>query len=108
MITKLQIAKFLVVLGFVLSIANYGLGLVTFYSCDEEVSFVLEEAGESSEEKDNEQSEQEDTKEKDKISQDNIINHSGLVDSYFNLYPDFYVHNTSVYLEHKTPPPEIS
>lgn len=91
-----------------LSIANYGMNLIEFYSCDDKVSFVLEETGENSEEKDNENSEKEDTKEKDKISQDNIVNHSGLGDSFFKLYPDFYVHNISVYLEHKTPPPEFS
>lgn len=108
MCTKYQIAKFLIVFGFMLSIANYGAGLIHFYTCEDQMSIVLEETGENSEKKEKEKSEKEDLQEKDKISQYFVQNQSGLNDLYNSLYPVFYAHNTSVYLEQNTPPPEFS
>lgn len=108
MFTKIQIARFLIVFGFVLNLANYSMGLINFYTCEDKMSVVLEETGENSEKKEKDKSEKEDLQEKDKISQNNFDNQSELADLYISLYPDFYTHNTSVYLEHKTPPPELS
>ncbi|MBQ4820184.1 hypothetical protein [Aquimarina sp. MMG016] len=82
------------------------MGLINFYSCDEKTSMVLEET-DNSEQKEKESSEKEDHKEKDKISQFFDDKESALADIFIKSYPDFYTHNTSVYLEHKTPPPEF-
>ncbi len=107
MIIKLQIAKVLIVFGFILSIADYGIELFNFYANDETSSIVFEET-ENSEKKEKESSEKEDFKEKEKISQYHDEKASSLADCANKSYPDFYLKNTSVYLEQKTPPPEIS
>ncbi|MEW7289433.1 hypothetical protein [Aquimarina sp. 2304DJ70-9] len=107
MLTKLQIAKFLIVFGFFLNITHYGIGLVNFYSSEEKTSVVFEET-ENSEKKEKESSEKEDFKEKDKISQYHDEKTSDLLDLVGTLHPDFYLKNSSVYLEEKTPPPEFS
>ncbi|WP_108869448.1 hypothetical protein [Aquimarina aquimarini] len=102
---KLQIAKFLIVFGFLLSVANYSISLVDFYSCTDKASIVLEET-EGSEEK--ETSEKDDFKEKNKISQFYEEKATALSSFFIEQYPEFYIPNTSVYLEHKTPPPKYS
>ncbi len=107
MSTKLQIARFLIVFGFLLSIVNYSVGLFDFYTSDDKISIVLEET-EKSGQKEKDNSEKEEFKEKDKISQYADDEHVAVATIDVRLYPDFYSHNTSVYLEHKTPPPEYS
>ncbi len=107
MLTKLQIAKFLIVFGFFLNVANYGIGLVDFYSNEETSSIVFEET-ENSEKKEKESSEKEDSKEKDKISQYHDEKSSDLKDLVGAFHLNFYLKNSSVYLEQKTPPPEFS
>ncbi len=107
MVTKLQIAKFLIVFGCMLNISNYGLGLINFYTCDDKTSIAIEES-ENSEQKEKEGSEKEDFKEKDKISQYYDDRASALVNGKAGVFPDLYAHNSSVYLEHNTPPPEFS
>ncbi len=107
MSTKLQLIKLLIVFGFFLNIINYGIGLVHFYTSEEKFSIVFEET-EHSEKEEKESSEKEDFKEKDIISQyhdEKTLYVKDLVDAY---HPDFYLKNTSVYLEQKTPPPEFS
>ncbi len=104
MTIKLQIAKFLVVFGFVLSIAHYGIDLYNFYSNDDVASIVFEETENS----EKESSEKEDSKEKDKISQYHDEKPSSLADLTNSLYPEFYLKNCSVYLDQKTPPPKLS
>ncbi len=105
-IIKLQIAKFLILLGFALSIADYGIALFDFYTNDEASSIVFEET-ENSEKKEKESSEKEDSKEKDKISQYADEKSASLADVFDTFYPDFYLKNSSIFLEQKTPPPEI-
>lgn len=103
-INKLKIAKFLIVLGFIFCITNYGVRVIHFYNCDNETSIAIEES-ESSEEK--ESSEKEDFKEKDKISfhyLDEVATVSNLIIKWF---PEFHIQNSSVFLEHKTPPPKF-
>ncbi|MBQ0735223.1 hypothetical protein [Aquimarina celericrescens] len=104
---KLYIAKYLIVLGFLLNISNYGLVLINFYNDDNQTSIAIEES-ESSEQKEKESSEKEDLKEKDKISQNNDDRVSSLIDSVDSFYPDLFNPNSSVYLEKNTPPPEFS
>ncbi|WP_103863804.1 hypothetical protein [Aquimarina sp. I32.4] len=105
--TKLQITKFLIVFGFLLSIANYSISLVNFYSCTDKTSIVLEET-EGSEQKEKEASEKDDFKEKNKISQFYEEKATTLAAIFIERYPEFYILNASVYLEHKTPPPKYS
>ncbi|WP_109851043.1 hypothetical protein [Aquimarina sp. AU58] len=109
MIIKLQIAKFLILFGFIISIANYGIELFEMYN-KENTSMILglDDSEEKSESKENDNSEKEDKKEKDKIYQENPVNQARLAELYISLYSYFYAHNTSVYLEQKTPPPEVS
>ncbi|WP_160114762.1 hypothetical protein [Aquimarina sp. AU474] len=96
------------VLGFFLSIANYGIRLVNFYTCSDEIAVMTFDETENSEKKEKENSEKEEFKQKDKISQFYDENSSSLVYCNGNLYPDFYLKNISVYLEENTPPPEFS
>lgn len=109
LINKRQIARCLIILGFLISMANYGLQLFDMYD-GENTSMILnmDDSEEKSESKENDSSEKEDKKEKDKIYQENVLGQSGLASLFFSLYPDFCTYNTSVYLEHKTPPPEFS
>ena len=104
---KPQIARLLIMLGFLLHLSYYGAGLVDFYVCEDKSSIVLEET-ESSEQQEKENSEKEDVKEKDKISQDFDQRLTRWVDNSINTYPDLFTSNISVYLEHKTPPPEFA
>ncbi len=109
MVKKRQIARCLIIFGFLISVANYGIQLFDMYKC-ENTSMILnlDDSEEKSESKENDSSEKEDKKEKDKINQQNTLDPSGLASLYVSLYPDFYTHNTSVYLEQNTPPPEFS
>lgn len=107
MITKLQIAKILIVFGFLLSMTNYSLRVFNFYTCEDKVSVVLEE-NENSGQKEKESSEKDDQKEKDKISQFHDIKETTLADLFIKQYPEFYISNSSIYIEHKTPPPKRS
>ncbi|TSE04681.1 MULTISPECIES: hypothetical protein [Aquimarina] len=107
MTTKLQIAKILIVFGFLLSMTNYSVGLFNFYTCEDKTSVVLEES-DNSEQKEKESSEKDDHKEKDKISQFYDDKEATLVDLFIKQYPEFYILNSLVYLEHKTPPPKYS
>ncbi|GAA4275027.1 hypothetical protein U6A24_16810 [Aquimarina gracilis] len=106
MATKLQIAKILIIFGFILNMSNYGLNLIDFYTCDDIASMAIDEI-ESSEQKEKEGSEKEDFKEKDKISQNYDDRASSLANNITSFYPDLYSYNSSVYLEHNTPPPEL-
>lgn len=107
MATKLQIAKFLIIFGFMLNMSNYGSGLIDFYTCEDKTSVAIEES-ENTEQQEKEGSEKEDFKEKDKISQNYDDKASSLANSKIIFYPDLFTKNSSVYLEHKTPPPELS
>ncbi|GAA4279427.1 hypothetical protein [Aquimarina mytili] len=90
-----------------LNISNYAMGVFDFYLSDEKTSIALEEM-DTSEQKEKENSEKEDFKEKDKITQDFDEKPMAIVDLIFKSYPDCYARNSSVYLEHKTPPPKYS
>ncbi len=107
MFHKRKIAKFLIVFGFLLNMMNYTVGLIDFYSCEDKTAVVLEET-ENSEKKEKENTENEDHKEKDKISQFLYENTASVVHTIDSFYPDFYLTNSSVYLEFKTPPPKFS
>ena len=104
MITKLEIAKFLIVFGFVLTITNYGAVLIDFYNDDDKSSIAIEEP-ENSEEK--EGSEKEDYKEKDMISLYFLDEVATLFDFTLKCFPEFHIQNPLVFLEHKTPPPRF-
>ncbi len=106
MITKIQIIRVLIVFGFILNMSNYAMGLFDFYASEDKISIVLEET-DNSEQKEKEGSEKEDFKEKDKITTDAIDKPLAIVDFFAPFFPDFYANNSSVYLEHKTPPPEF-
>lgn len=105
MITKYKIAKFLIVFGFLINIANYSIDLILFYNSNDTTSIVLEEA-ENSEEK--ETSEKDDHKEKDIISQFNSENGTALLDLYRATFHFDSIYDPLVYLEHSTPPPKYS
>ncbi len=107
MTTKLQIAKFLIIFGFILNLSNYSFELIDFYTGNDKTSIAIEES-ESSEQQEKEGSEKEDFKEKDKISQHYDDKASSLANTKIIFYPDLFTNNASVYLEHKTPPPELS
>ncbi len=105
--TKIKIAKFLIVFGFLLSIVNYSMELFDFYYCGDSLSIVLEEA-EGSEQHDTETPEKDDHKEKDKISQFSSENSATLVDLWKVSFHFLFVPKTQVYPENNTPPPEFS
>ena len=109
MLNKCQIARCLIIFGFLISMTNFGIELFEMYNCENtSIVLSLDDSEEKSESKENDSSEKEDKKEKEKISQENNVKQSGLISVFVNLYPDFYTDNISVYLEHKTPPPEFS
>ena len=103
--SKQKIARLLVVFGFILSMVNYGLDLVSFYT-DNEFAFVMEEAEENSESSENEETEMEDLKETNKISQlyTNRIFEASTI--HIHSYPERKFYGISVFLEYTTPPPE--
>ena len=105
--SKQKIAKLLVITGIVISMANFGLELVSFYTNDD-FALVMEELEENSESSEKEGSEKEDIKDTDKISQ---FYSSGIIevkDINFHAYPDKRFSGILIYLEYSTPPPEIS
>lgn len=104
MITKTKIAKFLIVLGFLLSITNYNAKLIDFYHCNDENSIAIEEF-ENSEE--NEGSEKENFKEKDMIFLYFLDELATLSNSVLRCFPEFHIQNSSVFLEHTTLPPQF-
>lgn len=109
MFTKVQIAKMLIVGGFFLYLMNYGLSLIRFYEGEDTViSLNIEDTEEKSESKEKENSEKEDIKEKDKITQDYLerVFADAVLDK--KPFPDFYMHNPSIYLDFITPPPKRS
>lgn len=104
---KIQIARFLIIVGFLLSVSSYAIQLIDFYcGHHEDTSIVLEEPTESSEKKENDSSEKEDIQEKDKISQYNEVASSSHINTRIINHPEFYVHTSTVYLEYTTPPPK--
>ncbi|TPN84057.1 hypothetical protein [Aquimarina algicola] len=104
---KLQIAKLLILLGFLLNLGHFGVELIDFYFSDNTMSLVFEEA-ENSAEHEKDESEKEDTKEKDKISQhfDNKV--SNITDLENEYFPKSDTHTLLIYLENYTPPPKYS
>lgn len=107
MITKLQIARFLIALGFLLHLGNYSVELFDFYS-DEILSIAFDDTEDKSEPTEKDSSEKEDLKEKDKISQDSGDRYVRISLLITKDYPELYYKNLSVYLEYSTPPPEYS
>ncbi|RZS99214.1 hypothetical protein [Aquimarina brevivitae] len=107
LINKKHIAKFLIVIGIALTIVNYGVNLISFYS-NEEVAFIIDGTEENSEPVEKESSEKEDTKDKDKFFQygTKAADDSDTVKTHQFSYNSLT--NTSVYLEFATPPPEGS
>lgn len=103
LITKLQITKILIVLGFFLNVAQYTLDLAVFYFGSNEVAFAMDD----SDPLEKENSENEDFKEKEKISQynDDVTYSSSILT--MRLYPELEAHNSFVCLEYETPPPEF-
>lgn len=106
MLTKVNITKFLIIFGFAVYIANYAVDLIAFYGDNDKASLVIEET-EGTEKKEKDNSEKEDANEKDKITQNDESNPSEQNDFWVTKYPYYYSHNTSVYLEYATPPPEL-
>ncbi|WP_025743689.1 hypothetical protein [Aquimarina pacifica] len=107
MITRLQILKILIVLGFLLNLANNSVNLVCIFTGDSKATLVLDET-ENSEKKEKETSEKDDQKEKDKISEFYDNNDSVLANIVVKKYPEHYVYNMSIYLDHITPPPQYN
>ncbi|WP_062057299.1 hypothetical protein [Aquimarina longa] len=108
MIIKLHIAKFLILLGFFLSLTNYAIELIAFYNEGEHVIAIsFEDTEENTNPLEKENSEKEGYKENDKISQYYIDEIAAVAKLSSNHYPEFYIQNSSVFLEYTTPPPEI-
>jgi len=108
LVLKIKIARFLIVFGFLLNIATYGLELIDFYGDSTfSVSHVLEDAEDKSESNETDNSEKEELREKDKISQFYSNRNFKVCDIVTKLYPEVFMCNLSVYLEYKTPPPEF-
>lgn len=84
---------------------NYTAELINFYSCNDAISLLLDEA-ENSEEK--ESTEKEEFKESEKIVQQSDEGIIALADLLVKRFPEFYSANSSVYLEQVTPPPKSS
>lgn len=104
--SKQQIAKILIIFGFIISIADFGLSIVSFYTNDN-LALVIEEVEDNSEPMEKEGSENEDIKENDKISQ---FYNPSIFESCapcLQFYPDISISSTSVYLDSNTPPPEV-
>ncbi len=109
MITKIKIARLLIVLGFILNLGSYALQLFDLYSEDgTSIVFNIDDNEEKSESNEKENSEKEDLKKKDKISQYNDENPKRICDLIIRCYPEFYFYTVSVYLEYTTPPPRLS
>lgn len=104
--SKQKIAKLLVITGFVISMVNFGLELVSFYTNDD-FAFVMEEMEENSEPSEKEGTEKEDFKENDKISQFYSNKLFEIKTKNIHSYPNKNFSGTLVYLEYSTPPPEI-
>ncbi|MDH7447325.1 hypothetical protein [Aquimarina sp. 2201CG14-23] len=99
----------MIVLGFLLNLSNYTIELFDAYDGDSSsIVFNMDDTEEKSESNENEKSEKEDLKEKEKISQFYQDFNDRAITMLERRYPDFYIHNSSVYLEYSTPPPEHS
>lgn len=113
MIIKLQIARLLIVFGFFLNLADYGIELMHLYEGSKsEIVFNIEDTEENSdpiekESSEKESSEKEDFKEKDKISQYYMDEMTAIADLNNKRFPEFYIQNSPVFLEYTTPPPEF-
>lgn len=95
-----------------MTLGNSGCQLAGYIVGETEVVFNWEDSNENTnpEEKENsekkERTESEDYKETDMISQLATDSNSTLVGLMSNMYPEFTSAKVSVYLEHKTPPPQ--
>ncbi len=108
MIIKLQIARLLIVFGFFLNLADYGIELMHLYEGSKsEIVFNIEDTEENSDPIEKESSEKEDFKEKDKISQYYMDEMTAIADLNNKRFPEFYIQNSPVFLEYTTPPPKI-
>lgn len=108
MVTKLQIAKFLILFGFLLNLMNYSIELFDLYIGDSrEVVYSIDDSEGNLDPIEKESSEKEDFKEKDKISQYYAEEMAAISKMAGKHYPEFYIQNSPVFLEYKTPPPEI-
>ena len=97
----------MVITGFMISMVNFGLEFVSFYT-NEDFAFVVEEMEENSESSEKEGSEKENIKDTDKISQCFSSRIFEINDLNTHDYPEKGFSGISVYLEYYTPPPEIS
>lgn len=100
---KLQIARLLIVFGFFLNLADYGIELKYLYEGSKsDIVFNIEDTEENSD-----PVEKEDFKEKDKISQYFLDEVTSISNLSIKRYPEFDIQNSPVFLEYITPPPEI-
>ncbi|WP_106791634.1 hypothetical protein [Aquimarina sp. Aq78] len=105
---KIQIARLLIVFGFFLNLIDYGVELMHLYEGNKsKIVFNIEDTEENSDPLEKESSEIEDFKENDKISQYYMDEITSILHLDINYYPEFYIQNSSVFLEYTTPPPEI-
>lgn len=87
---------------------NYTIELFDFYYCDNTLSIVLEEAENSEQNEEAPEKGDHKKKEKDKISQLSIESDTALEDLWTARFHFLFAHNSLIYLEKNTPPPEFS
>ncbi|WP_378185978.1 hypothetical protein ACE939_12765 [Aquimarina sp. W85] len=110
LITKLHTTRFIIIVGFLISLSNHSLRLLNFYQ-DESSSILL--ALEDTEEK-SDTEEKENSEEKDDIKEKEMIFHNSEEKSlemwklYSKRFPEIYLSNFPIYPEYTTPPPENS
>ncbi|MFC5047632.1 hypothetical protein ACFSTE_06140 [Aquimarina hainanensis] len=103
---KRQIAKVLIVFGFILSLSNYGLELVNVFMCHDEITYSLIDSEENTDPKEKEGKEKESVDQKGKISQFFDMSSMALCNLLIEVYPQQRFLNSVVFLEFTTPPPE--
>jgi len=92
--------------GFFLNLANYSASMISFFTNNDDtrITITLEES-EKSEKQEKESSEKDDLIEKDKIPELYGYKDAILANLTLKRFPEEYLHVSSIYLDHTTPPP---
>ncbi|WP_378180548.1 hypothetical protein [Aquimarina sp. SS2-1] len=106
-VIKINIARILIISGFLFHLGNYAMELFNFYNGDiDSIVHIIDDTEEKSESKEKDSSEKEDLKEKDKISQYADEKSTKIAILTLRDFPELNYGNSSVYLDYNTPPPE--
>ncbi len=107
MLTKQHMIKYLIILGFLLSITSYVVDVITDICVDNDSITALDDIDSKEENSEEESSEKKDSTEKNLISVFQEKNTMKILDRYNMTYPYYYLSKKIVFLEYTTPPPRI-